>query len=86
MYTEICANCGDWEKCKAEGALPNDYCGKYYSCMDLSDVHSVEEYCRKWKKERHFCNGCRYSTENNDCKVFDAVFTCFEVREEEKNG
>lgn len=85
MYIEICANCGDWEKCKAAGALPNDYCGMYYS-SDLTNVESVEKHCENWRKEHRVCNGCRYSTEDYDCRVFAGVFTRFEVREEENNG
>ena len=28
---ELCCNCAQWDTCKSEGALPNDYCGMYES-------------------------------------------------------
>ena len=34
MITEICANCEHWIICKAEGVMPNDYCGNYVSVSD----------------------------------------------------
>ena len=43
MYVEICANCAHWIICKAEGALPNDYCGLYQSEQTTDEQEEMSD-------------------------------------------
>lgn len=67
---ELCCNCAYWTLCKEEGSLPNDYCGMYVSAYGEDD-QEVREYCRAWRKEHGICNGCKYSTPDHDCSVYE---------------
>ena len=79
---ELCCNCAQWDTCKAEGVLPNDYCGMY----EPEQTTKEQAHCDNWRKEHHFCNGCEYSTEDHDCKIYDKVFTVWKADELKVNA
>ena len=40
---ELCCNCAQWDTCKAEGALPNDYCGMYQPMFATEEEEETNE-------------------------------------------
>lgn len=67
---ELCCNCAHWTICKAEGVMPNDYCGQYQPFYTEEELEIVE-HCRQWRKEHGCCNNCKYSTDDYDCKHYE---------------
>ena len=65
---ELCCNCAQWDTCKAEGALPNDYCGMY-----VSKEAVIKEICRKHREKYGVCNLCEYSTGDYGCSVYEII-------------
>lgn len=70
---ELCCNCAHWTVCKAEGVMPNDYCGQYQPFYTDEEMREQRAYCRMWIKEHGICNGCKYSTADYDCEVYEAT-------------
>ena len=44
---ELCCNCAQWDTCKAEGALPNDYCGQYQPMFTIEEQEEMSDENRK---------------------------------------
>ena len=40
---ELCCNCAHWIICKAEGVMPNDYCGLYQSEQTTKEQEEANE-------------------------------------------